>query len=97
MLFLILFFVLQQATSQPDYSFTSRTHESGTDLQIGAVYLYQNVKSGTDARVTIINMTGGISLTDIDGSGGFTEALQPVISNSELIFIRQVHLILLFR
>jgi len=80
LLFLILFFVLQQATSQPDYSFTSRTHESGTDLQIGAVYLYQNVKSGTDARVTIINMTGGISLTDIDGSGGFTEALQPVIS-----------------
>ncbi len=77
-LFSLLFF--GQAFSQPDYTFKNSTLESGSPLTIGAVYLFKNVKTGVDARVTIMNITGGISLTDIDGTGGFVEALQPVLT-----------------
>jgi len=66
--------------AQPDYTFKNSTLQSGTDLEVGAVYLFKNVKTGVDARVTIMNITGGISLTDIDGPGGFVEALQPVLT-----------------
>ncbi len=79
-LFLFLSFFSFQVYSQPDYSFNSRTLVSGTNLQIGAVYLYQNVRPGVDARVVVTAMTGGVTITDIDGTGGFVEALQPVIS-----------------
>ncbi len=63
-----------------DYLFTNYTSFTGTHLQVGASYLYTNVKPGVDARVVITALTGGVTLTNIDGSGGFTHALQPVIS-----------------
>jgi Secretion system C-terminal sorting domain len=47
---------------------------------VGAVYKFTAVKTGVDANVTITAITGGISLTDIDGGSGFTRALQPVLS-----------------
>jgi hypothetical protein len=80
MLLLVASVSVMTAISQPDYKFTSRTLVAGTNLQIGAVYSFLNVKTGVDARVTITNITGGISLTDIDGSGGFADALQPVLT-----------------
>ena len=52
---------------------------SGTDKQIGAVYLFKNVKTGVDATVTIKDITGGVTLNTIDGGSGYTEALQPVL------------------
>lgn len=74
-----LYLSLSTAHAQ-DYSFTGATLTAGTALQIGAVYQFNNVKAGVDATVTITNITGGISVTDIDGGGGFNRALQPVIS-----------------
>ncbi len=67
------------AYSQANYEFKSPTLISGTALSIGAVYRFTTVKTGIDATVTISNITGGISITDIDGGGGFTRALQPVL------------------
>lgn len=66
--------------SQTKYVFTGAALDSGTALSVGAVYKFLNVKSGVDARVKILNYTGGISITNIDGGGGFTEALQPILS-----------------
>lgn len=63
-----------------DYLFTNYTSYTGTNLQVGASYLYKNVKLGVDARVVITAITGSITLTNIDGSGGFSHALQPVIN-----------------
>ncbi|MEO5591087.1 MAG: T9SS type A sorting domain-containing protein [Chitinophagaceae bacterium] len=64
---------------QPDYDFRNPVLISGTDLQINAVYLFQNVKPGVDATVTIKDITGTIYLSDIDGGSGYVEALQPVL------------------
>ncbi len=68
------------AVQAQDYSFTGGVLKSGTALQAGAVYSFSNVKSGVDATVTITNITGGITVTSIDGGGGFAKALQPVLS-----------------
>lgn len=67
------------AQLNPDYQFKSESLISGTALQVNAIYKFPNVKTGVDARVKITAITGGISLTDIDGTGGFDKALQPVI------------------
>lgn len=65
--------------AQPDYDFQNKSLVSGTDRQVGAKYRFNNVKTGVDAFVTILNLTGGVTLNDVDGGGGFKEALQPVI------------------
>lgn len=78
--FPVYFFFLHGIVSAQDYLFTNYTSFTGTHLQVGASYLYTNVKPGVDARVVITALTGGITLSNIDGSGGFTHALQPVIS-----------------
>lgn len=68
------------ALSQPDYVFKNPVLESGTDLQPGAVYKFADVKGGTDARITIIGFTGGVTLNAIDEIWtGFDEAFQPFI------------------
>lgn len=66
------------AFSQPDYVFTSPVLESGTALQVGAVYRFSNVRAGTDALVTITDIFK-VSLTQFDGPSGFDEAFQPYI------------------
>jgi Secretion system C-terminal sorting domain len=84
-----IFFVLSFISSlaafcQPDYDFKNSVLVSGTDKQIGAVYLFKDVKSGVDATVTIKNITGGVTLNNIDGGSGYKEALQPVIDIAPL-------------
>jgi hypothetical protein len=76
---ILLFITSHKAFSQPDYDFRNPTLISGTDKQIGAVYLFQTVKPGVDAFVTIKDITGGIILSTIDGGSGYAEALQPVL------------------
>jgi hypothetical protein len=76
---LTFFLLLKGNVSAQDYLFTNYTSFTGTNLQIGASYLYTNVKPGVDAMVTITNFTGGLTISNIDGGGGFTHALQPVI------------------
>lgn len=80
-LLLYFFLVLLSFSSfaQPDYDFSNGSLISGTNNQIGARYRFTTVKPGIDAIVTVTNMTGGVTLNNIDGSSGFAEALQPVI------------------
>ena len=69
--------------SQPAYTFKGATLESGSGLSLGAVYRFSGVKTGTDAKVTIKAMTGGITLSSIDENWtGFEEAFQPFINVS---------------
>jgi len=75
----ILVYSSLPAFCQPDYDFRNPTLISGTALQVNAVYLFQDVKPGVDATVTIKNITGTIYLSDIDGPSGYTEALQPIL------------------
>lgn len=79
-LFLFVIFIKGRVIAQATYDFKAGVLISGTGLTVGAVYQFNNVKTGVDATVTITAITGGISVTDIDGGGGFDYALQPVIS-----------------
>ncbi len=73
-----LFTSFSRVSAQPDYLFNKHVHESGTDLQVGAVYRFQDVKPGVDAMVTITDLNK-ISLSELDGASGFDEAFQPYI------------------
>lgn len=66
--------------AQPDYVFSGGTLISGVDLQIGASYRFPEVKPGIDGIITITDMTGGMTLAQIDGPSGFDEAFQPYIN-----------------
>lgn len=68
-----------KSIAQPDYDFRDPVLLSGTDLQIGAVYLFSNVKIGVDARLTITDISPGITVTELDGASGYPEALQPTL------------------
>jgi Secretion system C-terminal sorting domain len=75
-----LFFILPIVTiAQPDYDFRNGTLVSGTDLQAGAKYRFNNVKSGVDAFVTLTFISPGITLNELDGASGYPEALQPTL------------------
>ncbi len=76
----LIMLLMTQVQAQPDYVFTGATLEAGTDLQIGAVYRFKEVKPGIDGLITITDMTGGMTLALIDGPSGFDEAFQPYIN-----------------
>ncbi len=75
---MLLLTSFSQASAQPDYTFNKHVLESGTDLQVGAVYRFYDVKPGVDALVTITDLNK-ISLDELDGASGFDEAFQPYI------------------
>jgi hypothetical protein len=75
-LFLLTFFT---ATAQPDYDFRNAKLVSGTINEEGAIYLFENVKPGVDAFVTLSKITNGIILAEIDAGSGYPEALQPTL------------------
>ena len=70
-------------TAQPDYDFTNSIQVSGTgnpsNVQVGDVYRFLNVKPNVDALVTIVDITGGISVSSLDAGSGYPEALQPTL------------------
>ena len=68
--------------SQPDYDFRNHILISGTDLQVGAVYLFPTVKPGVDAIMTLTHISSGVTVVEMDGSSGFPEALQPTLDVS---------------
>ena len=84
LILICIIFFTQTAQAQPDYVFTGATLEAGTDLQIGAVYRFKEVKPGIDGLITITDMTGGMTLALIDGPSGFDEAFQPYINCAPL-------------
>jgi hypothetical protein len=65
--------------AQPDYDFRGAVLVSGTDLQIGAVYRFNNVKPGVDCFVTLADISAGITVSELDGASGYPEALQPTL------------------
>jgi len=77
---IVVLFFQAELYSQAQYNFKSGKLIAGTDLVVGAVYQFSNVATGVDATVTIKAITGGISISSIDGGGGFDHALQPVLS-----------------
>lgn len=79
--FLLVFFADFVANAQARYEFRNGTRISGTDRKVGAMYRFSNVRTGIDALVSITAITGGVTLTRLDGtSSGFDEALQPEIT-----------------
>jgi hypothetical protein len=79
LLLLAGFLMSLRSYAQPDYDFQNPVLLSGTDRQIGAVYLFSNVKAGVDARLTITDISPGIVVTELDGASGYPEALQPTL------------------
>jgi hypothetical protein len=80
-IFLLMFIADLHVTAQARYEFRNGTRISGTDRRVGALYRFSNVNTGIDALVNITAITGGLTLTRLDGtSSGFNEALQPEIS-----------------
>lgn len=75
-LFLVTFIT---ATAQPDYDFRNPQLVSGIINEEGSVYLFEKVKPGVDAFVTISKITSGIMLAEIDAGSGYPEALQPTL------------------
>jgi hypothetical protein len=68
--------------SQPDYNFRNAQLLTAwnTDLKVGAIYKFPLVKTGIDARLTIMAMSAGVTLTELDGTSGYDEALQPTVA-----------------
>jgi hypothetical protein len=75
LLFLLVSFT---AAAQPDYAFKNGVLVSGTDKKEGAKYRFNNVRSGTDAFVTITKIDK-VTLSQLDGPSGFDDAFQPYI------------------
>jgi hypothetical protein len=69
--------------AQADYDFTNSIKVSGTgnpsNVMVGDVYRFLNVKPNVDALVTITDITGGISVPALDANTGYREALQPTL------------------
>jgi len=63
--------------------FTGPTLTSGTDLQVGATYRYDNVATGIDARVEILGFTGGATLNFVDRDVGLVNYFQPELNASQ--------------
>lgn len=73
---------IAKADNPPTLNFSSTPSlVSGSPLQIGAVYKFGSVTSGTDALVTILSATGGASVAMIDDNSlTKPEAFSPQIT-----------------
>lgn len=76
LLFLLLTLTVK---AQPEFDFSNSTLIGGTQRARGAVYRFTQVRPGVDAIVTVADLTGGVTLNDIDGGSGFRRAFQPVL------------------
>jgi hypothetical protein len=76
---LILTFGWVTAHAQTGFVFTNPTLISGTPKLTGAVYKYANVSANTDALVTIVGFTNGMTLKTFDTTLTHPDAFQPVL------------------
>jgi hypothetical protein len=80
-LLIVLPLLAAKAVVAQNFNFRNPTRISGTNLQVGAVYRFANVKGGTDALVRINAMTNGATLDELDRTDdGYGQAFQPAIS-----------------
>jgi len=72
---------VQAQCQAPTMTFHSPVLISGTDNQIGAIYLFPNVLPGVDANIEIVTFVGGAALWNIDDSAGigYYDAFQPYV------------------
>jgi hypothetical protein len=77
--FTLFLSIVALAAGGPDFVFKNGVRIAGTDLQVGAVYKYTNVKPGVDCRVTITAISTGVQVLEIDGGSGYNDALQPTL------------------
>lgn len=80
MLVIAMLLISELGYSQPEYSFSGGSLISGTALQVGARYRYNNVRPGIDAILEITAKSPGIGLTELDGSSGYPATIQPTIT-----------------
>lgn len=60
---------------------------AGTDLQVGAKYLFQNVDNNVDAEISVDSMVNGAKLNKIDDNSngtGYKEAFQPAVQSGSV-------------
>src|SRR5215204_305015 len=79
LLFMAGFLPSLRGYAQPDYDFRNHILLSGADMQTGAVYLFPSVRPGVDAIMTLTHISSGITVSEMDGSSGYPEALQPTL------------------
>ncbi len=73
----ILLFISSDTIAQR-LRFSNPVLESGVAGTVGAIYRFPSVRQNVDARITIIDIVGGLTLTNIDRTtDGFQEAFQP--------------------
>ena len=70
------------ARAQVSLSFTSFSLESGSALQVGAVYRFTGVATGMDALVEVKSLSGGATLVQIDDASPSTAELQPTMNGA---------------
>jgi hypothetical protein len=79
LLFMAGFLPSLRGYAQPDYDFRNHILLSGADMKTGAVYLFPSVRPGVDAIMTLTHISNGITVSEMDGSSGYPEALQPTL------------------
>ena len=72
---------LNAQCSAPTLKFHSPVLITGTNGQVGAVYLFAEVIPGVDAHIEIAGIYGGATLYNIDDSAGigYYDAFQPYV------------------
>ena len=70
---LLMVTALKAQTSGADFSFTNHSLISGSDRLAGAIYLFPNVRTGIDCRVTIVAITPGTSVSTLDDNTNGTK------------------------
>jgi hypothetical protein len=68
--------------------FSNPSLQSGTDLQTGAKYLFQNVTTGIDAVVSIDSLVNGAKVVSVDDNTpgtGYLDALQPSVQSGNIV------------
>lgn len=67
--------------------FDNYQRTSGTDLQVGAKYLFQNVDNNVDAEISVDSLVNGAKLNKIDDNSngtGYKEAFQPAVQSGSV-------------
>lgn len=77
-----------QNTFSNGLQFDNPSLKSGSALQVGAKYLFSNVKNNVDAVVSIDSLVNGAQVTKIDDNSngtGYKEAFQPAVQSGGVI------------
>lgn len=81
-LFIISTSAFLSLSAKAQLNFNNPVLQSGSDLQPGAVYRYNNVANNTNGFLTIDSIIGGATILHLDDNGmGFAGGFQPMIKS----------------